>query len=106
MVSETTGIEFTEDEMREIGRRIYATERLFNNMHGATRKDDYLPERYYTEPTPLGTKFNRGVCIDREKYDMALDEYYEFHGWDKEGRPTEETLKEIGLDGVFDWGYF
>jgi len=106
MVSETTGIEFTEEELREIGRRISATERLFNNRHGATRKDDYLPERYYTEPTPLGTKFNRGVCIDREKYDMALDEYYEFHGWDKEGRPTEKTLKEIGLDGVFDWGYF
>jgi aldehyde:ferredoxin oxidoreductase len=106
MVTETTGIEFTEKEMREIGRRIYAAERLFNNRHGATRKDDYLPERYYTEPTPLGTKFNRGVCIDREKYDMALDEYYEFHGWDKEGRPTEKTLKEIGLDDVFDLGYF
>jgi len=103
MVSEVTGIQFTEEEMKEVGRRIYAVERLFNVREGATRKDDYLPERYYTEPTPLGVKLNRGEVIDREKYDMALDEYYEFHGWDNDGVPTPETLKKIGLEDVENW---
>jgi aldehyde:ferredoxin oxidoreductase len=105
MVSEVVGLEFTEEEMKEVGRRIYAVERLFNIRQGASRKDDYLPERFYTEPTPLGAKINRGAVIDREKYDMMLDEYYDFHGWDKEGRPKSETLKQIGLEAVDEWEY-
>ena len=43
--------------------------------------------------------------IDREKYDMMLDEYYDFHGWDRDGNPTPETLKKIGLDNVDEWKY-
>ena len=105
MVSEVTGIRITEDEMKDIGRRIYALERLFNIREGASRKDDYLPERHYTEPTPLGQEINRGKVIDREKYDMMLDEYYDFHGWDREGNPTPETLKKIGLENVYEWKY-
>jgi aldehyde:ferredoxin oxidoreductase len=105
MVSEVTGIRITEDEMKDIGRRIYALERLFNIREGASRKDDYLPERFYTEPTPIGQEINRGKVIDREKYDMMLDEYYDFHGWDREGNPTPETLKKIGLDDLDDRKY-
>jgi len=105
MVSDVTGIKFTEEEMKDIGRRIYAVERLFNIREGAGRKDDYIPERYFTEPTPLGVKINRGVVIDRKKYDMMLDEYYDFHGWDNEGTPTPQTLKKIGLEGIENWDY-
>ena len=94
-----------EEEMKDIGRRIYAVERLFNIRQGASRKDDYIPERYFTEPTPLGVKINRGVTIDRKKYDMMLDEYYAFHGWDKEGKPMAKTMKKIGLKGLEDWNY-
>ncbi len=103
MVTEITGLKFTEDEMKEIGRRIYALERLFNIREGASRKDDYLPERFYVEPTPLGQEINRDKVIEKEKYDMMLDEYYDFHGWDREGNPTPETLKKIGLENVDKW---
>jgi aldehyde:ferredoxin oxidoreductase len=27
-----------------------------------------------------------------------IDEFYEHHGWDKEGIPTTETLTRLGLD--------
>jgi Aldehyde:ferredoxin oxidoreductase len=27
-----------------------------------------------------------------------LNAYYEFRGWDKNGKPTPEKLKELGLD--------
>jgi aldehyde:ferredoxin oxidoreductase len=97
MVKQVADIDFTMDEMQDVGERIYTVERLFNNREGAGRKDDYPPERYFTEPTVLGTKYNRGKTLDREKYEMALDEYYEAHGWDKEGRPKKETLEKIGL---------
>ena len=29
--------------------------------------------------------------------DTMLPEYYKIRGWDKEGRPSEETLKRLGL---------
>ena len=29
-----------------------------------------------------------------------LDDYYQIAGWDKEGRPTAERLKSLGLDFV------
>jgi len=103
MVSEVTGLRITEEEMRDIGRRIYTLERLFNIREGASRKDDYLPERFYIEPTPIGQEINRGKVIEREKYDMMLDEYYDYHGWDREGNPTPETLKKIGLENVDQW---
>ncbi|MDO8637532.1 MAG: aldehyde ferredoxin oxidoreductase C-terminal domain-containing protein [Dehalococcoidia bacterium] len=38
------------------------------------------------------------MALDRDKWDKLLDEYYEIHGWDKEGRPTPQTLKRLGLD--------
>jgi aldehyde:ferredoxin oxidoreductase len=103
MVSEVTGLKITEEEMKDIGRRIYTLERLFNIREGINRKDDYLPERFYTEPTPIGQELNRGKVIDREKYDMMLDEYYDYHGWDREGNPTRKTLKKIGLENVDRW---
>ncbi len=94
-----TGVRLTREELSTIGQRIYTIERMFNNRQGRTRADDYLPERYYEEPTPLGLPMARGKTIDREKYEQMLDEYYEIHGWDKNGVPTKETLKKLGLDG-------
>jgi len=36
--------------------------------------------------------------MDKKKWEKLLDEYYELHGWDKNGMPTEEALKKLGLD--------
>ena len=82
----------------QIGERIYTLERMFNLREGFSRKDDTLPERYFKEPTPIGLAIARGKKIDREKFEQMLDEYYALHGWDKNGLPTEETLKKLGLD--------
>ncbi|MCX6013021.1 MAG: aldehyde:ferredoxin oxidoreductase, partial [Chloroflexi bacterium] len=87
-----------QEELALIGQRVYTIERMFNNRQGRTRKDDYLPERYYVEPTPIGMPMARGKTIDREKYEKMLHEYYALHGWDKAGIPTPETLKRLGLD--------
>jgi len=40
----------------------------------------------------------KGTRLDRKKFDKMLDEYYEFHGWDKNGVPTREALSKLGLD--------
>jgi aldehyde:ferredoxin oxidoreductase len=93
-----TGMEFTREELLLMGERVYNIERMFNCREGRTRADDYPPERYFTEPSPLGLPKVRGKCLDREKYDQMLDEYYDLHGWDRNGVPTPETLKRLGLD--------
>ena len=90
-------LELTPSEMMDAGERIYTLERMFNNREGAGRDDDTLPERYFVEPTNLGIRSFQGKTIDREKFEEQLDEYYQAHGWDKNGVPTPETLERLGL---------
>jgi aldehyde:ferredoxin oxidoreductase len=98
LVRHITGLEFSPVELVEAGERICTLERMFNNREGASRKDDMLPERYYSEPTPLGPEGMKGKVIERDKYELLLDEYYEAHGWDSKGVPRAETMARLGLD--------
>jgi aldehyde:ferredoxin oxidoreductase len=94
-----TGLEFTPEEIWDIADRAYTVERLFNIREGLTRDDDWLVDRYFDEPTPIGLPIVRGKCIDREKFKQMIDEYYELHGWNEDGVPRPETLEKLGLDG-------
>lgn len=93
----TSGLEISKTQLMEVGERIVTTERKFNNREGFSRKDDKLPERFFKEPTPIGLPIVKGKKIDREKFRTMIDEYYEFHGWDNNGIPTEETLRKLGI---------
>jgi aldehyde:ferredoxin oxidoreductase len=93
-----TGMKFTPEEIQRIGERIYTIERLFNIREGASRKDDYPCERFFVEPTPAGFPKNRNKKLDREKFELMIDENYEMHGWDKNGVPTKEALEKLGLN--------
>jgi len=93
-----TGMEFSKAQLMETGERIYTLERLFNLREGFTRKDDNLPERYFTEPTPIGLPVAKGKKIDRSQFEKMLDEYYALHEWDREGIPKKETLEKLKLD--------
>jgi aldehyde:ferredoxin oxidoreductase len=93
-----TGLEFTPEEIWDIADRAYTVERLFNIREGLTRADDWLPDRYFDEPTPLGMPIVRDKAIDRDAFRQMIDEYYELHGWDEQGVPRPETLKALGLD--------
>jgi aldehyde:ferredoxin oxidoreductase len=57
-----------------------------------------LSDRYFEEPTTRGLAIVRGRSLDRDKFNAMLDEYYELHGWDENGVPTQETLERLGLD--------
>jgi aldehyde:ferredoxin oxidoreductase len=94
-----TGLEFTPEEIWEIADRAYTVERLFNIREGLTRDDDWLVDRYFDEPTPIGLPIVRGKSLDREKFKQMIDDYYELHGWDEQGVPRPGTLKNLGLDG-------
>jgi aldehyde:ferredoxin oxidoreductase len=88
-----TGIDYTKEELSLIGERIWNLERLFNLSAGLSSKDDSLPVRMLTEPIHKGPIHKGGVV------DLApmLAEYYKLRGWDKNGVPKSEKLKQLGL---------
>ncbi len=85
------GIEHTKDEATKVGRRILTLERMYNYREGFGRKDDYLPTRFLKEPL-VGPADNQTVNLD-----LMLSDYYKEIGWDENGRPKEETLKQLSL---------
>ncbi len=92
------GLELSPRQIWEVAERAYNLERMFNLREGLTRKDDWLVDRYFDEPTPLGFDVVRDKCIDRGKFKGMIDEYYRHHGWDKQGRVKAETRRRLGLD--------
>jgi aldehyde:ferredoxin oxidoreductase len=83
---------YTTEELTKIGERIWNMEREFNNRAGLTSRDDSLPKRLLTEAAKTGPakgKVNELATM--------LPKYYEVRGWDKEGRPTADTKKRLGL---------
>lgn len=92
-----TGLEFTEMDLWNIANRCYTIERLFNLREGKTRKDDWLPDRYFDEPTKLGLPVARGKSIDRDKFTAMIDEYYQLHEWDENGIPSPELLERLEI---------
>jgi len=92
------GLELSPREVWDVAERCYNIERIFNLREGFDRKDDMLSDRYFDEPTRRGLAIVRGRSLDREKFNGMLDEYYELHGWDRNGVPNQETLERLGLD--------
>ena len=95
LIANLTGWKFTASDFRRTGERIYNFERAFNLREGLTRADDTLPKRLLEEPLPEGPAEGQVVNLD-----LLLDAYYEFRGWNKNGKPTTEKFKELGLDWV------
>lgn len=100
LLAAARGIEkFADDAcLDQVGTRMFNLERAFNVREGFTRKDDFLPERIRTEG--LHTRKAEGEGQTVAHSDAFLDKYYELRGWTKEGVPSRETLKRLGLEFV------
>ncbi|MFX1450285.1 MAG: aldehyde ferredoxin oxidoreductase C-terminal domain-containing protein, partial [Promethearchaeota archaeon] len=92
LVTAVTGINFSSEELMNIGERIWNLERLFNIREGFSRKDDTLPKRFLTEPLEKGG--SKGTVV---KLDEMLSEYYRARGWNVDGIPLKSTLERLGL---------
>ncbi|MFC1816344.1 aldehyde ferredoxin oxidoreductase family protein [Thermodesulfobacteriota bacterium] len=96
LVSAATGFEIDGDGLMKVGERVFNVEKAFNLREGMRRKDDTLSEQFFVEKVgPDGT-----TGINRAKFEAMLDEYYEVRGWDREGFPTEEKLRELNLSDI------
>ncbi len=87
-----TGVDYTVDEFIKIGERTWNIEKLFNLRAGLTKADDSLPKRLLNEPHKSGP--SKGVTVD---LDAMLPIYYKERGWDEEGVPSPDKLRELGL---------
>lgn len=119
------GKKITQDEIIVESERVYNFQRVFNLRAGyGTREHDLPPyravgpatkleyesrqERYdaqlleflHINPEGMSTEDKMKALRDyREKqYDLLLDAVYKRRGWNRNGIPTLETLKRLGID--------
>jgi aldehyde:ferredoxin oxidoreductase len=95
-----TGIKMTPEELKQAGERINNLARVINIREGkGTREYDTLPPKIMTVPIP-DEGVAKGAYVNQKEFDLGLDDYYEARGWTKEGIPTVEKLKELGLQDL------
>ncbi len=84
------GIEMDEDKLTRIARRNRTLVRSLNIRRGMRRADDKPPEDHWKKRFP-------------ELEASLLDAYYKFRGWNEQGIPTVESLRDLKLDYVGDY---
>nr|MDO8110797.1 aldehyde ferredoxin oxidoreductase family protein [Candidatus Sigynarchaeota archaeon] len=93
MLKAATGIASlgTNNGLLKAGERATNAKRVISCKLGITRKDDALPS---IVTRALKTGGTAGISIDLAK---SLAVYYEKRGWDSEGIPMPEKLKELDI---------
>ncbi len=85
-----TGVHYSPQDLLRAGERIWNFERLFNIGAGFTRADDSLPARMFGNGAD-------GFGMEKEEFEKTLTEYYHYRGWNNDGTPSNEKLKELGI---------
>jgi benzoyl-CoA reductase subunit BamB len=83
-ISAATGFNMDEAKLTKITRRNRTLVRSVNVRMGMRRADEKPPEDHWKKRFP-------------ELEAKLLDAYYRFKGWDNEGVPTTESLKDLDL---------
>jgi aldehyde:ferredoxin oxidoreductase len=120
-----TGKKTSPEDLMLQSEKVYNFQRLFNVRMGfGTRKHDYPPyrligpatqEEYENCATLYDTQLREVIGVDPEgksidekiklvrnyresQYEQLMDAVYERRGWTRDGVPTQETLKRLGID--------
>jgi aldehyde:ferredoxin oxidoreductase len=92
LLNSITGWGATIDELMTTGERLYNLNRLINVRCGIKRAQDTIPRRIAKEAFSEGSA--KGHLPRLEK---MIEAYYEMRGWNVNGIPTPEKLKEVSL---------
>ncbi len=84
LLTATTALEYTPQSLKEIGQRIFLTERFYNCENGFTAADDMLPERFFSEPGSSGDGLDIPP-LDRNRFQEELQKYYRIRGLTSDG---------------------
>lgn len=96
MMKAVTGWDLTLDELMTVGRRRLNLFRTFNAREGLGRKDDRLPKKFFKQLA--GTGPTAGFALTHEEVDTAIDHYYKLAGFNSDGAPTREVLKQLDIE--------
>ncbi len=97
LMNSVTGWDGTTKEFMRVGERAATLARLYNLREGWNAAGDTLPKRFFKAfvDGPLA-----GQEYSAEKFAAATQEYYRQMGWDANGAPKPEKLKELGIEAV------
>lgn len=96
LLSAVTGHSFTEEELNQVGERVWNLARVIMVQEGRTREKDTLHDSYFTDRD--GEK-----AIPKSEFEQAKTKYYDLRGWDQDrGWPTVRKLTELGLSDLAD----
>ncbi len=90
------GRTMSEEEILTCGERIWNLGRLFNVREGFRKKDDSLPGRIHNDGLCGGA--TEGKKIPLKAFEQELLEYYRQRGWNSEGVPEKQKLRELGIE--------
>ncbi len=85
------GMPMTFGKYIRCGERGYTLDRYVSTRFGVSSKDDTLPRRLTDVPQDPGDPKSRVPLEDMKKT------YYRARGWDKNGRPTQRTLRKLKI---------
>jgi aldehyde:ferredoxin oxidoreductase len=88
-----SGEPVTAGQLVKAGERIVNIERLFNLRHGASASDDRLPDMFFDPDYNAGNPPSK----PHEWMEPMIREFYALMGWDDQGRPSPDKLKELGI---------
>ena len=89
LIGSGAGLDLDEEGLVHLTKRNRNLVRANNIRRGMRRKDEKPPEDHWKRRFP-------------ELEAKLLDEYYKYKGWNSEGIPTRETLRELDLDYVYE----
>jgi aldehyde:ferredoxin oxidoreductase len=90
-----TGRRIGQEELYELGERIWNLTRLFNLKAGMTSKEEDLPVRFKKEPLQDGPA--AGHFFTEADLDCLRNDYYAVRGWGADGAPTAEKLAALNV---------
>ncbi len=92
------GKQVSAEDLNKAGERIWNLVRLYNLKAGFTGADDTLSEKITKQALKDGP--HDGRVLNAENLEEMKALYYHLRGWDEEGRPKAEKLRELGLESL------
>lgn len=90
-----TGRYYDSIDKRKLGLRLFTMRQAFNLREGIRRSQFSISKRMTTPP------FSEALGKQELNFDLMIDSLYDELGWDREGVPSREALRELGgLDPV------
>lgn len=95
LLSAVTGWDVDAAELATTARRIVLAKRMFNLREGWTREEDWLPERFLSEPLELES--GRTATLSASRLEGMISSYYRSRGLEQSGVPSPGTLRDLEL---------